>query len=160
MSRKPAQGGAMMADKLAGIYPPQSWDGKTGYWPDSCMTKQQMEIAMNGDNAEALEQTTKPWNKQELLTPDAIKAEAETKKMLGLEQRAQERHRVRMQWYRGRFGRQIVTAAMSSLMFAAVSYVAVTYGWWEATVAGAFAIVVMVANYISGATAEPPEERS
>lgn len=97
--------------------------------------------------------------KQEVLTKADADMAVEERKALGLENRTNERHQLRMSWYRQRAASQVASAIVASMAFAAVTFVAVQYGWWIAVIAAGTAGACIAMQAIISATAQPPEER-
>lgn len=99
-------------------------------------------------------------NRQEVITKEDAERGIEERKSVGLENRLNERHQLRMDWYRNRMVRQAAALAFSALVFSAVTYVAATYGWLIATLAAVCAGVLIVIQAIINGTSQPPEDRN
>jgi hypothetical protein len=97
--------------------------------------------------------------RQEVITKEVADNEIEMRKALGLEERMNERHALRMQWYRGRWLRQACNALAAAAAFAAVVYVISHYDWWTGVTAAVCAGAVIILMNIFNATAQPPEDR-
>lgn len=98
-------------------------------------------------------------SKQEIITKADADVEVGERKALGLENRLNERHQLRMQWYRARPIRQAVGLASSAIVFVSVTYVAVNYGWFIAAVAAVCGGSLLVTQAIINAASQPPEDR-
>lgn len=96
--------------------------------------------------------------RQEIITKADADMEIEERKALGLEQRLNERHQLRMEWYRGRIIRQFASFMFGSIVFGAVTYVAVNYDWWIAVTAAFCGGVFIAMASIINITAQPPED--
>jgi len=96
---------------------------------------------------------------QEVITPaDAERAISE-RKALGIEKRVEERHEMRMAWYRRYASRQLLCIAVAILAFVGVTIVSHYFDWWTAVTAAVFAGGALTIMNLFNVGAQPPEER-
>lgn len=99
-------------------------------------------------------------SEQQVITKADADKHVEETRALGLERRIDERHTLRMQWYRGFVGRQVFYVAVSFAVFVSI-IVAVNFvqDLQVVALASVAAGAVLVAINLFGVGAQPPEER-